>query len=160
VWQFYLLCASSIAAVALAAVLLESRPQLVEDGVDWATSLGSEEPEPVLVLLVPNQSGVAAVRAAVDPARILAETPEAIVLQEGRVVATTPEAVGEPLSEAGLADRSIELWAVRQRSPRTPREREQGGDEGLSLAALANKPTLTLVEMLAILNGQVGGVER
>ncbi len=156
-WKLYLLCTSCIVGVALAAVLLGGmRTPLVEDGIEWATSLGSDEPGPVLVLLVADRSGVAAVRAAVDPARILAETSEAIVLREGRVVATKPEAVGEPLVEAGFADRSIELWAI---SPRGPRKREQGDDEALSLAALAAKPTLTPLEVLAILNGSVSGVE-
>jgi hypothetical protein len=156
VWKLYLLCASAIAGVALAAALLEARPALVESGIDWAKSLDSDEPAPVLVLLVPDRAGVAAVRAAVDPARILAETPEAIVLREGRVVATTPEVVGGPLTEAGFADRSIELWAASQRSPR---KGERSEDEVPSLAALASKPTLTLVEVLAILNGSVNGVE-
>ena len=82
-WKLYLLCTSCIVAVALAAVLLGGRPPLVENGVDWARSLGSSEPASVLVLLVADRSGVAAVRSAVDPARILAETPEAIVLREG-----------------------------------------------------------------------------
>jgi hypothetical protein len=72
------------------------------------------------------------------------------------VVATGPEVVGGPLSEAGFAGRSIELWAAT-RPDRWKREERAEGE--LSLAALAKKPTLTLFEVLAILNGSVSGVE-
>lgn len=73
-WKLYLLCASCIAGLALAAALLgDVRTPLVEDGIEWATS--------------------------------------------------------------------------------------RGDDEALSLAALAAKPTLSPLEVLAILNGSVSGVE-
>jgi hypothetical protein len=157
VWKPFLLSACCIAGVALAAVLVGGvHTPRFGDGIEWATSLGCGELEPVLVLLVADRAGVAAVRAAVDPGRILAETSEAIVLREGRVVATKPEAVGEPLVEAGFGNRSIELWAI---NPRGPRKRAQSDDEALSVAALAAKPTLTPLEVLAILDGSVSGVE-
>ena len=127
----------------------------MEGSLDWAESLRFGEPPSVLVLLVADRSGVASIRAAVDPARILAETPDAIVLREGRVVATGPEVVGEPLMEAGFSDHSIELWAASQRGPRKEGEGEDGGP---SLAALLAKPTLTPFEAVAILNGSVSGL--
>jgi hypothetical protein len=157
VWKPALVCLSCAAAVVSAAVLLGEPPRWAEGSFDWADALPFREPPSVLVLLVSDRSGVASVRAAVDPARILAETPDAIVLREGRAVATGPEVVGGPLTEAGFADRSIELWKA---TPRDPRDEGGGEDEGLSLAALAAKPTLTPLEVLAILNGSVGGVER
>jgi hypothetical protein len=118
-------------------------------------SLGSSEPEAVLVLLVPDRSGVAMVGAAVDPARILVRTADAIVLREGRVIATGFEVVGEPLTTAGFADRSIELWAATPSDRWKPDEPAEGE---LSLATLAKKPTLTPGEVIALLNGSVDGV--
>ena len=155
-WKLVLVCLSCTVAVVSAAALLGERPRWVEGSLDWAESLRFREPPSVLVVLVADRSGVASVRAAVDPARILAETPDAIVLREGRVVATGPEVVGDPLMEAGFSDRSIELWEASQRDPRE----QSGGEDGEpSLAALLAKPTLTPLEVLAILNGSVSGVE-
>ena len=155
-WKLVLVCVSCAVAVVSASALLGERPRWVEGSLDWAESLRFGEPPAVLVLLVADRSGVASVRAAVDPARILAETPDAIVLREGRVVATGPEVVGDPLMEAGFSDRSIELWVASQRGPR---EQSGGEDGGPSLAALLAKPTLTPLEVLAVLNGSVSGVE-
>jgi hypothetical protein len=155
VWKLFLVCLSCSAAVFLGSTLLEERPGLVEQSLDWAKSLGSGEPASVLVLLVADRSGVAMVGAAVDPARILVQTPDAIVFREGRVVAIGPEAVGGPLSEAGFADRSIELWAA---IPPERWKRDEPAEGELSLAALASKPTLTPGEVIALLNGSVNGV--
>lgn len=141
----------------LASVLLGERSGGARRSVEWVRSLASGEPASVLVLLVADRAGVGAVRAAVDPTRILAETPDAIVLREGRVVATGPEVIGEPLVEAGFADRSIELWAASRGDPWKRAEGEDP-DRAHSLAALAQKPTLTPLEVLAILNGSVGGI--
>ena len=154
-WKLVLVCLSCTVAVVSAAALLAERPRWVEGSLDWVDSLPFRDPPSVLVLLVADRSGVASVRAAVDPARILAETPDAIVLREGRVVATGPEVVGDPLMEAGFSDRSIELWKATQPNPR---EGGGGQDGELTLAALLAKPTLTPLEVLAILNGSVGGI--
>jgi len=154
VWKLFLACLGCASAVVGGSALLGERPALVERTVGWVKSLGSDEPPPVLVLLVADRSGVAMVRAAVDPARILAQTPDAIVLREGRVIATTPEMVGEPLSAAGFADRSIELWAA---TPSARRQRDEPAEGELSLAELAKKPTLTPGEVIALLNGSVSG---
>jgi hypothetical protein len=156
VWKLALVCLSCAVAVASAALLLGERPRWAEGSLDWVDSLPFRESPSVLVLLVSDRAGVASVRAAVDPARILVETPDALVLREGRVVATGPEAVGGPLTEAGFADRSIELWRASRPDPR----RKGGSEDGeLSLAVLAAKPTLTPLEVLAILNGSVRGAE-
>ena len=155
-WKLVLVCLSCTVAVVSASAVLGERPRWVEGSVDWVELLPFRDPPAVLVLLVADRSGVASVRAAVDPARILAETPDAIVLREGRVVATGPEVVGDPLTEAGFSDRSIELWVASQRGPR---EQSGGEDGGPSLAALLAKPTLTPLEVLAVLNGSVSGVE-
>jgi hypothetical protein len=155
VWKLFLVCLSCTVALILGSALLGESPGPVERSIGWVKSLDSRDPDPVLVLLVADRSGVAAVRAAVEPTRILAETPDAIVLREGRVVATSPEVVGGPLGEAGFTDRSIELWAP---SRRNRQKREKGEGAGLSLAALAKKPTLTPLEVVAILNGSVPGV--
>jgi hypothetical protein len=156
VWKLFPVCLSCLSALVLAAPLLGQRPALVEQSVGWVKSLGARESASVLVLLVADRSGVAAVGAAVDPVRILAQTPDAIVLREGRVVATGPETVGGPLVEAGFGDRSIELWAA---SPPDRREGEERVEGELSLATLAGKPSLTPGEVIALLNGSVSGVD-
>ncbi len=147
-----LFCLSGTVAAVLGFALIVERPALLEGSAAWVKSLRPGEPDSVLVLLVTDRSGVAAIRSALDPARILAETLDAIVLREGRVVATGPEFVGDPLMEAGFADRSIELWSA---TPPDQRFREEGEDGELSLADLANKPTLTLFEVMAVLNGSL-----
>ena len=156
VWKFFLVCLICASAVVLGFTHLGERPALVEQSVGWVKSLGAGEPAPVLVLLVADRSGVAMVGAAVDPARILVQTPDAIVLREGRVIATGPEMVGGPLSAAGFADRSIELWAV---TPPEQWKRDEPAEGELSLAGLASKPTLTPGEVIALLNGSVRGVQ-
>jgi hypothetical protein len=156
VWKLFPVCLSCFSVLVLAAPLFGQRPALVEQSVGWVKALGSRETPSVLVLLVADRSGVAAVGAAVDPIRILVQTPEAIVLREGRVVATGPEVVGGPLVEAGFADRSLELWAA------VPPDRWRGdepAEEERSLATLASKPTLSAGEVIALLNGSVGGVD-
>ena len=155
-WKLSLALLSCAAALILAFAILGESPGSVGKGVERVRSLARDESAPVLVLLVGDRSGVAAVRASVDANRILAETHDAIVLREGRVVATGPEVVGDPLMEAGFSHRSIELWAASQRGPR---KQEKGEDGEPSLAALLAKPTLTPLEAIAILNGSVSGVE-
>ena len=83
---------------------------------DWLPELGDEEPA-VLVLLVGDRHGVASVRAAVAPERVVAATPDAVALEPGRIVATSPEAAGEPLMQAGWAERPIEIWTARPAEP-------------------------------------------
>jgi hypothetical protein len=83
----------------------------------WLPELGAEEEPAVLVLLVGDRHGVASVRAAVAPERVVAATPDAVALEPGRIVATSPEAAGEPLMQAGWAERSIEIWTARPVEP-------------------------------------------
>jgi len=59
VWKLFLVCLICSVAVVLGSALLGERPALVEQGVDWVTSLGSGEPASVLVLLVTDRSGLA-----------------------------------------------------------------------------------------------------
>jgi hypothetical protein len=155
VGKLFSACLGGTVVLLLALVLLGERPGGPAKSVEWGKSLASGESASVLVLLVGDRAGVGAVRAAVDPTRILAETPDAIVLREGRVVATGPEVIGGPLVEAGFAERSIEVWAA---SRGDPWKRGEGEDQKLSLAALAKKPALTPLEVLAILNGSVEGL--
>jgi hypothetical protein len=156
VWKLFPVCLSCLSVLVLAAPLLGQRPALLEQSVGWVKSLGSSETPSVLVLLVADRSGVAAVGAAVDPVRILAQTPDAIVLREGRVVATGPEAVAAPLVEAGFADRSLELWAA---APAEGWRGHEPVEEERSLATLASKPTLAPGEVIALLNGSVSGID-
>ncbi|MDH4017218.1 MAG: hypothetical protein OEV20_07765, partial [Actinomycetota bacterium] len=75
----------------------------------------------VLVFLVGDTHGVDQVRSAVDPSRIVWSTPEAVVLKEGRIVASGQHAVGGPLKEAGWIDREIEIFTVAKRDLLPPK---------------------------------------
>jgi len=88
-----------------------------------------------------------------DDARTLCE---ALVLREGRIGASSPEAVGGPLTQVGWADRDIELGSLRPAAISGESGRRSaepaGSARGLDLAALARKPTLTPSEALAVPN--------
>ena len=122
----------------------------------WLPDLGGEEPS-VLVLLVGDRAGVASIRAAVAPDRVLAATPDALALEPGRIVATSPEAAGEPLMQAGWADRPIEIWTARPvEPPPAPLPtalpgQPQPGPRGDLQAVPANQATLTPGEAMALL---------
>jgi hypothetical protein len=116
----------------------------------WATliRLAPSLPEPpVLVFLVGDAERVAAVRRAVDSSRVVAESPGAFLLVEGRLVAATRSDAGPLLTAPGWRDRELEMFAVR---PLVPRRRTRAGSASRSadaaLTELVNKPTLTWVE--------------
>jgi len=126
----------------------------------WVPLLGAK-PEPVLVFLVGDRRGVEVMRRAVDPARIVAESPDAIALVEGRMVATTPEAVSAPLMQAGWQDREIELLKVpRNDGLRRPSRGGTAGDDPrmAKLVELMNKPELSQGGALFVLQAMNDGL--
>ncbi len=114
---------------------------------------GAREPA-VLVLLVRDRGGLASVRDAVAPERVLVAGPDALVLREGRVVATSAEAAGESLTAAGWVDRDIELWAPEASAQRTapvPSAAPTAAEAASGLAELADRPTLSAAEAVLAL---------
>ncbi|MBW2275313.1 MAG: hypothetical protein JRG96_18760 [Deltaproteobacteria bacterium] len=78
---------------------------------DWKPYVLGAEP-PVSVFVIGSAEAVQKLREVIAPERILVSTPEAIVLQEGRVIAASAEAVGEPLTAIGWIDRELEIVSV------------------------------------------------
>jgi len=110
--------------------------------------------EPVMVMLVGNVEGVDAVRAAVDPDRIVASTPEAFALIEGRIVATSIAAASGPLNRAGWASRNIEIVVSPQKL--TPGFAKKATASGAGrpedpFAALKDEDSLTSAQSLKLL---------
>jgi len=152
------LLAGTVASIVLGSGLLWIGPKL-----DGGPLSGFRSPEqPVLVFLVGSRRGVERVKAAVDPGRIVAATPDAVALVEGRVVATSAPAVSEPFMAAGWADRPVELFelprgdgpadAEPRHTPGTPPDDAQRE----KLAELMNQPTLSRGEALLVLRSLEG----
>ncbi|MGH0035147.1 MAG: hypothetical protein ACQGVK_08955 [Myxococcota bacterium] len=131
---------------------------------DWVPVVGGGAgEEPVLIFLVGSRGGVESVKQAVDPARIVAESPDAIALAEGRMVATTADAASAPLMAAGWGDREIELFVVAKNDglDRKARSGKGGGSDDPRfgrLMELMNKPTLSRGEALFVMQAMNDGV--
>jgi hypothetical protein len=146
---------SAVAVVSAALFLVVERPA-------WLPVVGGSGEEPILVFLVGSREGVEIVKRAVDPERIVVETPDAIALVEGRMVATDAHAVSQPLMDAGWSDRSLELLSV----PRDDGRRRRGGEQPSEadaarmarLTELMNKPTLTSGEAMVVLQAMNDGL--
>ncbi len=113
----------------------------------------STEP-PVLVMLVGDAESVATIRDAVDPDRIVAATPEAFALVEGRIIATSIDAANRPLNRAGWASREIEIvMPPAKLTPGFAQKKSASGPNpsGDSFVALKDKDVLTQGESLGLL---------
>ncbi len=127
----------------------------------WVPLVGAEE-EPVLIFLVGSRQGVETLKRAVDPSRIVAESPDAVALVEGRMVATHADAVAAPLTAAGWTDRKLEILQVPRRDPLRGSRREGAGaadDPRMQrLNELMSKPTLSYGEALFVMNAMNDGL--
>ena len=127
----------------------------------WIPVLG-QEAAPILVFLVGDAAAVNAVKRAVDPSRIVAETDDAFALAEGRMIAAGPEAVSEPLTAAGWIDRKVELLPLPKRRETVAASGEGGGSSEDPrfdrLMELMNKKTLSHGEALFVMNAMNDGL--
>lgn len=124
---------------------------------------GAASEEPVLVFLVGSRSGVESVKRAVAPDRIVAESPDAFALVEGRMVATDAEAASGPLMAAGWADRDVELFVLPKNDglDRRAGAGSAGGSDDprfARLMELMNKPTLSYGEAMFVMQAMNDGV--
>ena len=124
--------------------------------------LQSSEP-PVMVFLVGNRGGVELMKRAVDPARIVAESPDAIALVEGRIIATSPSAVSDPIMQAGWSARRIEIFTLPKndglnRGRSASRQGRQRDPRMGRLMELINKPTLSQSEAVFALQAMDDGL--
>jgi hypothetical protein len=138
------------------------------DWPDWATALADDD-QRVLVFMVGDREGVDRVRAAVDPERIVAETPDAVALREGRIVAVDVDAVPAPFTAAGWMDREIEImhlqrvewWKGNGAEPGETRIAGKRDDEArmARIRELLGKQRLTDGEQLFLLQAMNDGIE-
>ncbi len=111
--------------------------------------------EPVLVIFVADAKAVASVRAAVADERVVAESPNAFALSEGRIIAEGGDAASEILSLAGWVDRDLKLMRVRKRASPSPLGAGGSGQQGSAsgeLAELLSKDKLTYAEASQLLD--------
>jgi hypothetical protein len=116
------------------------------------------------VFVVGDRAGIERVRRAVDPARIVHESHDALALDPGRILATEVAAVSRPLQDAGWADRRIEIFRVERADPfERPDEGPAGAEvdpERLArLRELVKKPTLSYGEQIFVLQAMNDGIE-
>lgn len=131
----------------------------------WLPDEISAEPQQkVLVFLVGDPRGIENVRRAIDPGRLLYASADAIVLVEGRIVATDVTAVSGPINDVGWRDRPLEIFHVERADPfgRTKAVGADGAEvdpERLArLRDLVKKPTLSYGEQLFVLQAMNDGV--
>ncbi len=135
----------SLIAVLIGSWLAFGDVAVGREGREWLRGLlPGAEPEPVLVIVVPDRQSVWSVLATVKGERILAASPEAFALRDGRVVSSSFEAVGPLLVLSGWRDAPLEIVAPGRGPAPTPPPVDR-------VAALVNKPRLTLLESRALL---------
>ena len=125
----------------------------------WLPVLGREDP--VRVLLVGSRHGVGLLKGAVDPARIVSASADAVVLEEGRVIAASAEAASAQLVAAGWVGRRIEIVSIGRadRGAAIPDSQHRTLDEAQlrHIAELMQKPSLTRGEALLVMKAMRDG---
>ena len=117
----------------------------------WVESVG--EPS-VTIMLMESRESLDAMRKGVDAERIVARSPEAFALIEGRIFATSIDAANGPLNAAGWAGRSLEfIDPAGLRKPRLAGIGDMGSDpsQGDGLADLMAQPTLSHSDSMRLL---------
>ncbi len=115
-----------------------------------------EEPEPVTVIVVGSDHGVATVRDALPRDEILHEGPGVVAVPGGRIVVARVELAGAALNELGWIDRPLEIlgsdsWHPGPRTTKPADPVTHPDDGGPSLVELARKHTLTPTEAIRAL---------
>jgi hypothetical protein len=151
-----------IAPLVTSLLLLSGGTYLALERPAWVPYYGRSER--VMVFLVGSRSGVERVRKAVDSSRIVASTPDAIALIEGRIVAVDATAVEGPYKQAGWMDRDLEFFHVQKadhlKASRHVGEGVEVDPERLArLRQLVHKPTLSAGEQMFVLQAMNDGVQ-
>ena len=155
---------SAVLSLSVAVLILTGGLYLGLERPAWLPILGAEK-QRVLVFLVGDPKGVERVRAAVHRDRIVAATPYAIALAEGRIVAVDADSASAPIMQAGWLDREIELFHVEKADPLARGRRATSAGEEVDpermakLRSLIHKPTLTAGEQLFVLQAMSDGLE-
>jgi hypothetical protein len=116
---------------------------------DWVEgAFETESDPPVVVLVVGTPENVDIMRKVVGSERIVASARNAFALDDGRIIASSLEAVGEPVTAAGWVDRPLEIVAPPKHRE-APRGRPENEDAGASPGA---RPQLSQGDALLLLN--------
>ncbi len=116
---------------------------------DWLDEAFEAEPDsPVVVLVVGTPENVDIMRRVVGSERIVASARNAFALDSGRIIASSLEVVGEPVTAAGWVDRPLQIVAPprRRQVPSGAREKEE------PRASAGARPQLSQSEALLLLN--------
>ncbi len=151
----------SIVSAVTAVAMLAGGLYLALEKPEWVPGLEAPS-DRVTVYVVGTPEGVDIVRAAVDPARIVASAPGAIALVEGRIIAASVEAATSPYTEAGWSEREIEFVKI-EKNDRPVRGRrissnEVDPDRMARLQELIHKPTLSYGEQVFVLQAMNDGL--
>ncbi len=115
-------------------------------------TMSSSEPK-ITVMVVDTRANVDAMRSAVEPGRIIADSPNAFALKEGRVFTTDVASANIPINDAGWAGRPLDIIQPPSRRADVtgelfdPEESEHGGDN----SDLINKKELSYGETMRVL---------
>jgi hypothetical protein len=108
--------------------------------------------EPILVFFVSTPKAVAAVRSIIADDRVLAESPRAFALKEGRIIADSRDSAGDIVSAAGWVNRELKLMSISRKEPVKEPSAEDGGLPPGKLAELMQKDTLSYGEAMMLLD--------
>ena len=145
-WLTIVLVVASLAALGLGFTAA------LRHGVFGRAAEPAPDPDPVLLIVVGQRENVAAVKRGLRGERLLFESPEALALEPGRIVAARIEDASEVLNTLGWADRPLEIVG--------PGRRQAGGTEtlvapsaegGSARSQPGRKPPLSAVEAIQAL---------
>jgi hypothetical protein len=148
-WLTIVLVVASLAAVGLGFTAA------LRHGVLGPATQTAPAPEPVLLIVMGHRENVAAVKRGLRGEPLLFDSPEALALERGRIVAARVEDASDVLNALGWADRPLEIvdpsrWRSGG-SGRTVTDAEPSANGGATLAQLAKKPTLNVGEAIQAL---------
>jgi hypothetical protein len=140
----------ALALVAASALLLKDRQPASAARALWEEFTGAEKP--VLVILVGDATRVAGVRNVVGSERVVAESHEAFAVKERRIVAASPEDVGELVARSGWTKARLEIVDTGRVREKPPSSLPRVQPEWEKIAHLIEKPTLTVGEARLVLD--------
>ena len=148
-----------MAILGLGVAVLAHTPQALELlGELGVGALGQaiDEPEPLTIIVVGSDEGVATVRDSLLREEILYAGPGVVAVQGGHIVVARVETASEALNELGWIDRPLEIlgvetWRLWPQTTKALDPKTHPKDGGPSLAEMARKPTLTPGEAIRAL---------
>jgi hypothetical protein len=135
---------------------------LAFEGAGLAKRFGlAPEQEPVLVFVIEDLESARRVRAAIRQDRILWQGELGLALVGGRVIASSLDDAADVIEEAGWVESPVQIvkLAERSRSEESPGDVSSSGERLARLRQLVNKPSLSRVEQVFVLQAMNDGLE-